>query len=205
MALIVEDGTVVANADAYVSVADTDTYHTNRGNTLWTGAVGDKEAAIRKATDYIDKRFGLLFRGIKSSSQQELQWPRIDAYDNSGYTLAGIVPTQLKKAVYEYALRALVYNVLAPDAPLPSPQQSLVTGVASATETNSGVVSKKTEKVGPLEETTQYTEGTSGSDSDDRVASSGLVNGWRIPEYPEADLWLSELTRHQFTTSFARA
>lgn len=35
MALIVEDGTIVPNADSYVSVAFSDTYHSSRGNLDW--------------------------------------------------------------------------------------------------------------------------------------------------------------------------
>jgi hypothetical protein len=35
MALIVEDGTGLANAESYVSVADATTYHANIGNTAW--------------------------------------------------------------------------------------------------------------------------------------------------------------------------
>ena len=39
MALIVEDGTGLANAESYVSVADATTYHTNYGNTAWTAII----------------------------------------------------------------------------------------------------------------------------------------------------------------------
>ena len=37
MALIVEDGSGVAGADSYLSVADADGHHADRGNAGWTG------------------------------------------------------------------------------------------------------------------------------------------------------------------------
>jgi len=40
MTLIVEDGTVVPNADSYLSVADADTYHQTRGNGAWFALTG---------------------------------------------------------------------------------------------------------------------------------------------------------------------
>lgn len=40
MALTVEDGTVVDGADSYVTVAYSDTYHQQRGNTSWFSSAG---------------------------------------------------------------------------------------------------------------------------------------------------------------------
>ena len=53
--LIVEDGTGLANANAYVSVEFADEYFSARGNQTWVGlGSADKEAAIIKATDYLE-------------------------------------------------------------------------------------------------------------------------------------------------------
>jgi hypothetical protein len=42
------------NAESYVSVADADTYHANRGNASWAAlTTTQKEQALRKATDYM--------------------------------------------------------------------------------------------------------------------------------------------------------
>ena len=41
MTLIVEDGTGLANAESYVSVADATTYHANIGNTAWAAITSD--------------------------------------------------------------------------------------------------------------------------------------------------------------------
>lgn len=57
MALTVEDGTGLANADAYVSLAEVLSYATDYGLPEWS-AVGvtdpQREIAIRKATEYLD-------------------------------------------------------------------------------------------------------------------------------------------------------
>ena len=64
-----------------------------------------------KATDYIDNVFR--FIGVKYLNTQSLQWPRSSAYDPDGYIITGI-PTILKRACCEYALRASAAE-LAPD------------------------------------------------------------------------------------------
>lgn len=46
MALTVEDGTVVANADSYVTVEYADAYHRKRGNTSWLSASGVIASAV---------------------------------------------------------------------------------------------------------------------------------------------------------------
>ena len=58
MALIVEDGTGVSGANAYISRADFLTYHADRNNTgavVLTPAVID--AAILYATEYLDSKY----------------------------------------------------------------------------------------------------------------------------------------------------
>jgi hypothetical protein len=59
MALIVEDGTGRADAESYVSVADADTYHANRGE-LRRGRRSapppSKEQLLRQATEYMLRR-----------------------------------------------------------------------------------------------------------------------------------------------------
>jgi hypothetical protein len=95
VALVVEDGTGMDDAEAYVSVADCATYHTAMGNT-WTGTVAAKEAALRRATQYIDAMYR--FRGYPENESQALAWPRYD------YTWPVKAVTD---ATCELALRAL--------------------------------------------------------------------------------------------------
>lgn len=75
MALTVEDGTGLANADSYVSVADATAYHAAMGNAAWAALDTDeKEWALRRATQYIDVRYN--YRGSPLRSTQALAWPR---------------------------------------------------------------------------------------------------------------------------------
>ena len=66
MTLIVENGTGILKANSYVGLAYAQTYLTDRGRNVapWSTATrADKEVALIKATDYIDKRFNLRFLG----------------------------------------------------------------------------------------------------------------------------------------------
>lgn len=71
-----------------------------------------------------------------------------------------------------------------------------------------GQITRKKEKVGPLEEDTWF-ETTSQTIGKNLAAGatgvkSGLVNDFLIPEYPEADLWLEELLRSSTSSRLAR-
>lgn len=77
MALIVEDGTGLPNAESYVSVADCDTYHSNRGNTSWASlSTAAKEQNLRKATDYMVEVYRERWKGTRVNANQSLDWPR---------------------------------------------------------------------------------------------------------------------------------
>jgi len=139
MAIVVEDGTGKATANAYASAAEADAYFTERGVVSWTGASGVKEAALIRATDYIETRFAHKFKGEPEfpDAPQALSFPRTGIDDYTG------VPVCLKKATYEYANRALV-GPLAPDPVMDS--------------TNRPLQGKRT-KVGPIETELQYGAG----------------------------------------------
>ena len=165
MAFVAEDGTGLVDANSYPTLAFADTYHADRGNASWALATeAARNAALIRATDYGDKRFGKRFRGWKQSKEQAREWPRMGAYDDDGYQFEGI-PNQLLYAICEYALRALTTTPLAPD--------------------NASVgLSLNREKVGPIEVERKIDSGT---------RKSMLVDATSIPDYPEADLWMSEL------------
>jgi hypothetical protein len=81
IALVKEDGTGLANANAYASAADCDAYHAGHlYATAWTGATDDqKAAALVMATRLIDGQYQ--FNGLRSQSAQALQWPRVNCPD----------------------------------------------------------------------------------------------------------------------------
>lgn len=126
MALTIEDGTIVAGAESYVSAADATTYHGNRGNTAWTGTDAVKEAALRKAAQYLDGHYRNRFKGQPVyPTTQPMAWPRAGVrllngpqeyygavpsfYDveYSGYLAITTIPQRLKDAQCELALIAL--------------------------------------------------------------------------------------------------
>jgi hypothetical protein len=113
MALIVEDGSVVAGAESYGSVAEADAYFTSIGISTWTGTVPVKEAALRKATAYIDTKYGQRLKGYRKSTSQVLRWPRVMVEDDdvswgsAVYLSDTTIPTNIKRATFEAALRSL--------------------------------------------------------------------------------------------------
>ena len=108
MSLIVEDGTIVPGAESYISVADASTYHAARGNTAWAALATDalREAALRKATDFMRQVYRSRWQGYKVNEDQALDWPRYYV-EVEGYAIdSDIVPTEIKNACAELALRA---------------------------------------------------------------------------------------------------
>jgi hypothetical protein len=119
MSLMVETGNIVAGAESYVEVTDADSYHSNRQNADWGVAVtAAKEAALRKATSYIDIKYSQRWKGQRCYPAQPLMWPRnyVLQYEEEGflgyasspvYINSNVIPQLLKDAVCEAALRAL--------------------------------------------------------------------------------------------------
>lgn len=119
MALIVEDGTVVAGAESYCTLAYATAYHAARGNALtWTDYNDiDLENALRAATDYMLQKYGGDWFGYRKSSSQTLDWPRSYVPLNDlvalEYLADTIVPTEVKNACASLAFRALTDDLLA--------------------------------------------------------------------------------------------
>jgi hypothetical protein len=117
MALVVEDGTGLVDAEAYVSVSDVVAYAAARA-LEFTNAPSMQEAAIRRATAYVDAIYGGRYPGRKVRARlQALGWPRSEAQDADGDLIASNeVPPEIKAAVCEAAIRELATpNSLAPD------------------------------------------------------------------------------------------
>lgn len=123
MALITEDGTGLSTAESYISVADADTYFSNRNQTLWASADfsdAEKEGCLRRATDYMQQMYRMSWRGERVNSGQALDWPRynVPRPDQGTYAVSlyasDAVPTEVKHACAELAWRA-AFGELAPD------------------------------------------------------------------------------------------
>jgi hypothetical protein len=116
VALVVEDGTGLANAESYASVAEADAYHADRGNAAWAAlATAVKEQALRKATEYMSQAYRIRWAGFRVKATQALDWPRawvplIDTPSPYGpwanYVPNNVVPVEAKRACMEYALVA---------------------------------------------------------------------------------------------------
>ena len=147
MALTVEDGTGLTNADSYLSSADADSYHTKHSNSSsWSGAsTSVKEAALRMATQYINVTYRLRWKGIKIDKDQALDWPRLSVVDRDGYNVAAdALPQAIKDACAEMALREVTET------------NSLIVDEASP-----GRIKRETDKVGAIESTVEYMGGRS--------------------------------------------
>lgn len=123
MALIVEDGTAKSDAESFCTVAFADSYHSNRGNSSWAAIAteAEKEALLRKATDYMEEVYRLRWLGYRATESQALSWPR-DEVQRRDFTYLNQfsfypndqVPTEIQKACAELAIKANS-ETLAPD------------------------------------------------------------------------------------------
>lgn len=122
MALTHETGAGLSTADSYCSVADADTYHTDRGGAAWAALSNErKEQCLRLATDYMIGAYVLAWQGARATAGQALDWPRrgvvfqqwqgqsvdprwIDNYDI--FVLPTIVPPAVRDACAVLALKA---------------------------------------------------------------------------------------------------
>ncbi len=99
---------IIVGTDSYVSVANADTYWSNRNNSAWAAAsTADKEKALRFATEYIDGTYeGRWVGEHPGSASQVLAWPRNGAVDSEGRDVTGI-PQRVADATARLALEAL--------------------------------------------------------------------------------------------------
>ena len=97
MTIVVEDGSIVANANSYVSEAELVAYASARGITI----SGTNEQLLIRAMDYLES---LDFIGLKYLSTQSLQWPRAYVEIDTYYVDIDEIPAELKKAQIEIAL-----------------------------------------------------------------------------------------------------
>lgn len=153
--MIVEDGTGLSTAEAYISVADADAYFSKRGISTWTGTDEAKEEVLRRAATYLDNAYRGRWKGYRANETQALAWPRAAypgnavgvtdiLYDADGFEITTTtVPTQVKHANAEAALVILGGTDL---------EASLARG---------GAVKRLRVKAGPVERETEYTDGAS--------------------------------------------
>ncbi|WP_306150736.1 DnaT-like ssDNA-binding protein [Roseovarius sp. MMSF_3281] len=106
MALTVEDGTGLSNANAFVSLAEFKAFCDLRGHSYTTDPL--IEQAIVRATDFMSNSWA--WDGFKrkgrgnADGEQALAFPRTDLVDRDGYAVPyDSVPQEIKDATIEVA------------------------------------------------------------------------------------------------------
>ena len=99
MALTVETGAGLADADSYLSLADARTYAQNYGYSLSDDDT-EAEVQLRKAAVYVDNH---PFKGERKTSTQALDWPRVNVYCNGNLVDSDSVPQAVQRAQVIYA------------------------------------------------------------------------------------------------------
>jgi hypothetical protein len=108
--LIIEDGTVIANANSFATDDEFKTY-ANLRNFDVPATQPDREALLILAMDYIfSKEQGL--QGSRVSLEQELPFPRYGVCANNFRVASDSIPKGIKKAQMELALQASTSNLL---------------------------------------------------------------------------------------------
>jgi len=125
LTLIKEDGSGIADANAYADAADSDSYHEGHlYATAWTAAsASNKDKALVMATRLIDSQFQ--FGGSKANATQALQWPRERCPDpdrretgrfwmlssiGDGFLDSDVVPKAVVDATCEMARELLIVD-----------------------------------------------------------------------------------------------
>lgn len=139
--LMQEDGSGVYGANSYPALATVTAYWDNQPHraeaAAWAAADSEtKLGACVEGSAYVDATFGQFFRGQRMGYVQGLLWPRVNAFDESGYPLPD-VPRELIEAVCELAGRA-------------------VSETLSEDKAVQGGVKRIRRKVGSIEQETEY-------------------------------------------------
>lgn len=96
MAIVVEDGTVVAAANSYVTIDEFQAWADARGISYGTDFTISQQ--LFRATDYFES---LSFKGVKHTEDQPLQFPRDDLYIDGYAVDSDEIPKEVKVAIYE--------------------------------------------------------------------------------------------------------
>lgn len=102
--LIIEDGTVVADANSFATDDEFKTY-ANLRNFEVPATQPDREALLILAMDYIFSKESKL-QGARLSADQDLPFPRYGVCANNFQLPSGTIPKAIKKAQMELALQA---------------------------------------------------------------------------------------------------
>lgn len=119
MAFTVEDGSIVENANSYISLADARAYALDRNLTLPTDDTECEQALVRGA-DYIDGYYSGRFQGRTVDEDQTMAWPRYPVYIEGRLISYTSIPAQVKAAQVHAAV-AIADDIELEPAATPAP------------------------------------------------------------------------------------
>jgi hypothetical protein len=174
MALIIETGAGVPGADSYATVAQCEAYALAHYGSSLAGSTANKEAAMRRATAYMD---GLKWRGKRTTGRvQGMAWPRVGMVDCDGNEIgANEIPVEVIAAQHEFA-RA---EFIAPG--VLSPQGSVLDAIRNRAKVDVIEVGFDTSRILPTVENLQVIV-TAGM----RKIDCFLINGGRSVRMTDA-------------------
>lgn len=115
MALVVENGTGLSNANSYLSLEDVRAYALARGTLLPTDDA-ELEGMVIRAMDYLEAQRSK-FQGTRTNVAQSLQWPRTGVLVDCRYALApDAIPNELKAALAQLTMEVFGGLVLMPSS-----------------------------------------------------------------------------------------
>lgn len=116
MALVIEDGTGMADSNSYVSLAAARSYASQRGVTL-PADDAELEALMIQAMDYLEAQRAR-YQGTKTHpGVQALQWPRVGVILDCTYELPdNVIPVELKAAQNQLTMEAFGGFALMPSS-----------------------------------------------------------------------------------------
>lgn len=150
MALIIEDGSIVAGANSYITVVEARTYADARGITL-PADDAEVEVLLVSSMDYLEAQRNK-YQGSKIESGQSLQWPRYPVYIDGFLIGSNTIPNELKNAQSQLSMEVFA-------------------GVDVLPTTSGSFVTK--EKVGPIE--TEYSESVGTGSAPNMSAVNSLL------------------------------
>lgn len=93
MALVIEDGSIVAGAESFATAAELVTYAANFGRTI-PSDTAEQEVLLRRAAKQMK---AMSWKGGRVSELQTLSWPRYDVYRENWLVPSNSIPDDIKQ------------------------------------------------------------------------------------------------------------
>ncbi len=120
--LVVEDGTIVPNANTFVTISDVSAYagtHIDDGGADWLATPALLQSrSIVIAGEYLRNESRYMYRGTRQDVvTQRLPWPRTNASEYRGpFYPNGVIPWRMKDAQCDLALRLVTLGLVSATA-----------------------------------------------------------------------------------------